>query len=177
MVDDADAEICADARGIDCSSLFLGVVVLPNPSKDPPKIICPLGAFVIVLISPLKPANGRLVQPDVQAIALVELPPANAPPTYTVPELLSQYTLVTFPLRPGNGVIAEVFGLNKAIPWASTPPKLVKLPPTTTPGEGPFLGMKGHMDFINPSAFWTDANAPLGSRASRLEEPFVLKPF
>lgn len=61
--------------------MFVGVVVLPRPSKDPPKMMEPFELLVMDVTGPLNPAKGRFVHPDDQAIAFVELPPVKLPPT------------------------------------------------------------------------------------------------
>src|ERR1700709_2141943 len=88
---------------------------------------------------PLKPAKGRFVHPAVptQAIAFVEFAPLKLPPTYTVFVSSSQSRAETCPESPVRGTIAEVFGLNNAAPCDSIPPRLVKLPPITTPAIVP----------------------------------------
>jgi hypothetical protein len=59
-----------------------------------------------------------------------------------------------------------------AIPGASTPPKLVKFPPTKILEE-PSPLVKGHMARILASAVHNDANTPSGSGVSRDCEPLV----
>ena len=68
--------------------MFREVVVdiLPKPVNEPPKTMCPLGAFVIEFTGASKPANGKLDQPPFfHATALLELPASKEPPKYTIP--------------------------------------------------------------------------------------------
>src|SRR6266536_1881621 len=99
----------------------------------------PFEALEMAVTGPLKPAKGRFVQPAVptQAIAFVEFAPLKLPPTYTVLDASSHSSAETCPESPVSGTTADVFGLNRAAPGDSIPPRLVKFPPTTTPAIVP----------------------------------------
>ena len=135
-------------------------------------MILPADDFVMEVIGPLNPRKGRSVKPWLllSAAAFVELAAWNFPPMYTLDS--SQYNVETWPESPGIGVTVEVLGLNSAIPWDSTPPKLVKLPATTTFDTLPSLETIAHMDWMLASEDAIDANPPSGKRARTDSAPF-----
>lgn len=124
----------------------------------------------------MKPMKGRFVHPAVptHAMAFVESAALKEPPTYTEFVSLSQRRALTVPEMPGKGVTCCFNASYMATACASTPPRLVKLPPTTMPARAPFAMMNGHMALILASAADTSAKAPVDSGTRRDWDPFVL---
>ena len=83
----------------------------------------------------------------------------------------SQVTAATEPERPGKAVTLPVFGLKRAAPGESTPPRLVKLPPTNIPAKDPSFWVKGHIAMICASVDETLVRMPIGSGVSRAWVP------
>lgn len=74
-------------------------------------------------------------------------------------------------MRPGKAVILLDFGLKRAAPGESTPPRLVKSPPTKTPTKLPSFFVKEHMSQICASADERFVRMPFGSGV-KMDEPW-----